>query len=82
MHQITELSKRQYYFNLFTTCINNSSDLWKTINDLVKYKKPCKVGHTSKIRINLNEIIQEGIAVPAEGAGGNCPPKFLRFGQN
>ena len=22
------------------------------------------------------------IAVPAGGAGGNCPPKFPRFGQN
>ena len=26
----------------------------------MKYKKPCKVNHTSKIRNNLNEIIYEG----------------------
>ena len=60
LNHITGLSKKQYYFNLFTTCKNNSSKLWKTINDIVKYKKPCKVNHTSKIRNNLNEIIYEG----------------------
>ena len=59
MNHITELSKKQYYFNLFTTCKNNSSKLWKTINDSVKYKKPCKVNLISKIRNNLNEIICE-----------------------
>ena len=40
---LMKLAKQEYYSNLFKKYNNNSAKMWKTINDLVNFKKtPCK----------------------------------------
>ena len=51
---LMKLAKQEYYSNLFKKYNNNSAKTWKTINDLVNFKKiPCK-GSISSNSFKIN----------------------------
>ena len=54
---LMKLAKQEYYSNLFKKYNNNSAKTWKTINDLVNFKKiPCKRSISSNsFKINGKE---------------------------